>query len=205
MKPSPSLVGACHPCRSKAHTNQFLHHCPQGDPCTSLYIPLHVLSWRNRSVNHACHRMDTPTWSDSVHACDSCRLSIGEGLVAPCAGFNGCPMEAALHISHLLSINSTNSLRVYATLDDPLGRKRQATFLMSWHSILHAKLPLYITCSSLTLVLERVREVFHPPYVRKLCPHPFNNKKAMRLMAQLIKFYKFYYLLYLNKRWLNSQ
>ena len=31
------------------------------------------------------------------------------------------------------------------------------------------------------------------------------NKKAMRLMAQLIKFYKFYYLLYLNKRWLNSQ
>ena len=32
-----------------------------------------------------------------------------------------------------------------------------------------------------------------------------NNKKAVRLMAQLIKFYKFYYLLYLNKRWLNSQ
>ena len=32
-----------------------------------------------------------------------------------------------------------------------------------------------------------------------------HNKKAMRLMAQLIKFYKFYYLLYLNKRWLNSQ
>ena len=31
------------------------------------------------------------------------------------------------------------------------------------------------------------------------------NKKAVRLMAQLIKFYKFYYLLYLNKRWLNSQ
>ena len=30
-------------------------------------------------------------------------------------------------------------------------------------------------------------------------------KKAVRLMAQLIKFYKFYYLLYLNKRWLNSQ
>ena len=32
-----------------------------------------------------------------------------------------------------------------------------------------------------------------------------SNKKAVRLMAQLIKFYKFYYLLYLNKRWLNSQ
>ena len=32
-----------------------------------------------------------------------------------------------------------------------------------------------------------------------------DNKKAMRLMAQLIKFYKFYYLLYLNKGWLNSQ
>ena len=32
-----------------------------------------------------------------------------------------------------------------------------------------------------------------------------HNKKAMRLMAQLIKFYKFYYLLCLNKRWLNSQ
>ena len=32
-----------------------------------------------------------------------------------------------------------------------------------------------------------------------------HNKKAVRLMAQLIKFYKFYYLLYLNKRWLNSQ
>ena len=31
------------------------------------------------------------------------------------------------------------------------------------------------------------------------------NKKAVRLMAQLIKFYKFYYLFYLNKRWLNSQ
>ena len=33
----------------------------------------------------------------------------------------------------------------------------------------------------------------------------YSNKNAMRLMAQLIKFYKFYYLLYLNKRWLNSQ
>ena len=33
----------------------------------------------------------------------------------------------------------------------------------------------------------------------------YTNKKAVRLMAQLIKFYKFYYLLYLNKRWLNSQ
>ena len=32
-----------------------------------------------------------------------------------------------------------------------------------------------------------------------------SNKKTMRLMTQLIKFYKFYYLLYLNKRWLNSQ
>ena len=31
---------------------------------------------------------------------------------------------------------------------------------------------------------------------------PELNKKAVRLMAQLIKFY---YLLYLNKRWLNSQ
>ena len=31
------------------------------------------------------------------------------------------------------------------------------------------------------------------------------NKKAVRLMAQLIKFYKFNYLLYLNKSWLNSQ
>ena len=31
------------------------------------------------------------------------------------------------------------------------------------------------------------------------------EKKAVRLMAQLIKFYKFYHLLYLNKRWLNSQ
>ena len=31
------------------------------------------------------------------------------------------------------------------------------------------------------------------------------NKKTVRLMAQLIKFYKFYYVLYLNKRWLNSQ
>ena len=48
----------------------------------------------------------------------------------------------------------------------------------------------------------------HPP---KRCPaygktcYNCNNKKAMRLMAQLIKFYKFYYLSYLNKRWLNSQ
>ena len=33
----------------------------------------------------------------------------------------------------------------------------------------------------------------------------YYNKKAVRLMAWLIKFYKFYYLLYLNKRWLNSQ
>ena len=32
-----------------------------------------------------------------------------------------------------------------------------------------------------------------------------SNKKAVRLIAQLIKFYKFDYLLYLNKRWLNSQ
>ena len=36
------------------------------------------------------------------------------------------------------------------------------------------------------------------------CYH-YINKKAMRLLAQLIKFYKFYYLLYLNKKWLNSQ
>ena len=34
---------------------------------------------------------------------------------------------------------------------------------------------------------------------------PNLNKKAVGLMAPLIKFYKFYYLLYLNKRWLNSQ
>ena len=36
-------------------------------------------------------------------------------------------------------------------------------------------------------------------------PKDRSNKKAMRLIAQLIKFYKFYYLLYLNKRWLNSK
>ena len=61
------------------------------------------------------HQHDLIVCTHVVH----CRLSIGEGLVSPGAGFSGCPMEAALHISHLLGINSMNSLGVYATLDDP--------------------------------------------------------------------------------------
>ena len=45
----------------------------------------------------------------------------------------------------------------------------------------------------------------HKHFKKILKAFLLKNKKAVRLMAQLIKFYKFYYLLYLNKRWLNSQ
>ena len=46
------------------------------------------------------------------------QLSIGEGLVAPHAGFSGCPMEAALHVFYLLGVDSVDPLGVYATLND---------------------------------------------------------------------------------------
>ena len=50
--------------------------------------------------------------------------------------------------------------------------------------------------------------VYKFPISDKSCGDPYSlkqHKKALRLMAQLIKFYKFYFLLYFNNRWLNSQ
>ena len=60
---------------------------------------------------------------------------------------------------------------------------------------------------AITVVMEQFRKYYLlvEKEAIKLQTEDEDNKKAMRLMPQLIKFYKFYYLLYLNKRWLNSQ
>ena len=68
----------------------------------------------------------------------------------------------------------------------------------------HCHVDAFLPCETYTNNINE-NECKIPGY-NLICNHRLdNNKKAVRLMAQLIKFYKFYYLLYLNKRWLNSQ
>ena len=96
-------------------------------------------------------------------------------------------------------------------MDDGLIRKETFDVIKHKKRKWEGYLEISLSCSEFIVKCMRIYRITNNSKLRSFqymllqCAIVTNNKKAMRLMAQLIKFYKFYYLLYLNKRWLNSQ